>query len=400
VRENAAAARPEPRGTHLACWTCGARYAPEPARLLCNCGAPLEQKYDLNGQVPHGSAALADGAGWGVWRYRQWLPVTDPRSVITLGEGGTPLIPLVRATTQGLSVFVKDEGRNPTGSFKARGASVGVSRLRELGWQSLAMPTVGSGGSAWAAYAARAGVRLRVGLPQSEFLPQIGLVEPKVYGSRVDQFPGTVEEAFQRFREGLDEATAYVGAFEEPYRLEGEKTILYEIVEQLDGCLPDYVIWPTGGGVGLVGLAKAYDELVGIGAVSPDSIFTVIAAQHTSSGPIATALRDGLTAPRPGRPSGIAPGVCVGRPFAGEYVVQRVRASVRVDGETASDREIRGMMVRLARDEGIMLSPEGALAVAVVPKLRKADRIRSGIVVCVNTATGLRYPKLLESNPG
>jgi len=313
-------------------------------------------------------------------------------------EGLTPVIPLAETSRRlGIRLYVKDEGRNPTGSFKARGASVGVTRLRELGWTSLAMPTVGSGGSAWAAYAARAGLRMRVGLPVTPMPPRIGLIEPPIYGAETTQHSGRTEDAFAGFRASLSEDDAFVGGLREPYRLEGEKTVMFELAEQFDWRLPDYVVWPTGGAPGLLGLAKAYEELSRCGAVSAGAPPTIVSAQHASAAPIALALHQGAPHVTPGTVEGIAPGVWVGNPFAADYILARLRATVRVDGGTGTDAEIASWLGEVARHEGLLLSPEGALTLAAVSKLRDAGRIPGGAtVVCVNTATGLRYPHLLE----
>jgi threonine synthase len=383
--------------TTLRCWTCERVYEPEKTRLLCDCGNPLEQQYDIERMVEDGYGGkrfVADGPG--IWRYARLLPAQG--SPVTMQEGLTPLIPLLETSRRlGVRLYVKDEGRNPTGTFKARGASVGVTRLRELGWKSLAMPTVGSGGSAWAAYGARAGLNMRVGLPVTPNPPRIGLIEPPMYGAETKQYGGRTEDAFAGFRASLSEDDAFVGGLREPYRLEGEKTVLFELAEQFDWRLPDYVIWPTGGGIGLVGLAKAYDELSRSGAVPADVPPTIVSAQHASSAPIAVALHQGTAGVVPGTVEGIAPGVWVGNPFAAPYVLERMRAAVRVDGGTATDAEIESWLENVAREEGLLLSPEGALALAAMAQLLQSRRISGGAtVVCVNTATGLRYPHLLE----
>ncbi|HLJ19612.1 MAG TPA: threonine synthase [Stellaceae bacterium] len=386
--------------TTLLCWTCRRAYEAEKTRLLCDCGAPLEQQYDIDRMVKDGHGGkdfVAEGPG--IWRYARLLPAQG--APVTMQEGQTPVIPLAETGRRlGIRLYVKDEGRNPTGTFKARGASVGVTRLRELGWTSLAMPTVGSGGSAWAAYAARAGLRMRVGLPVTPAPPRIGLVEPPIYGARTTQHDGRTEDAFAAFRASLSEEDAFLGGLREPYRVEGEKTVMFEIAEQFDSRLPDFVIWPTGGAPGLIGLAKAYEELSRCGAVPADAPPTIVSAQHASAAPIAVALRDGASTVVPGKVEGIAPGVWVGNPFAAPYILERMRATVRVDGGTGTDAEIRSWLSDVGRHEGLLLSPEGALTLAALEQLRRGGRIPSGAtVVCVNTATGLRYPHLLEQGP-
>src|SRR5579859_3422661 len=383
--------------TTLRCWTCQRVYEPEKTRLLCDCGNPLEQQYDIERMVKdgHGGARFV-AQGPGIWRYARLLPAQG--APVTLQEGLTPVIPLAETGRRlGIRLYVKDEGRNPTGTFKARGASVGVTRLRELGWKSLAMPTVGSGGSAWAAYAARAGLRMRVGLPVTPAPPRIGLVEPAIYGAETTQHSGRTEDAFAGFRASLSEEDAFLGGLREPYRVEGEKTIMFEIAEQFDWQLPDYVVWPTGGAPGLIGLAKAYEELSRCGAVSAAAPPTIVSAQHASAAPIAMALHLGTPGVVPGTVEGIAPGVWVGNPFAAPYILARMRATLRVDGGTGTDAEIASWLREVGRNEGLLLSPEGALTLAALHQLRQAGRIRDdATVVCVNTATGLRYPHLLE----
>ena len=390
-------ARPPSYGTTLLCRTCRGVYDPEKTRLLCDCGAPLEQQYDIDRMVKDGHGGKAFVAeGPGIWRYARLLPARG--APVTMQEGQTPVIPLAETGRRlGIRLYVKDEGRNPTGTFKARGASVGVTRLRELGWKSLAMPTVGSGGSAWAAYAARAGLRMRVGLPVTPTPPRIGLIEPPIYGAETTQHVGRTEDAFAGFRASLSADDAFLGGFREPYRVEGEKTVMFEIAEQFDWRMPDFVVWPTGGAPGLIGLAKAYEELSRCGAVPTDAPPTIVSAQHASAAPIAVALHQGTANVVPGPVEGIAPGVWVGNPFAAPYILERMRTTVRVDGGTGTDREIESWLGEVARREGFLLSPEGALTLAAVHQLRDASRIPAGAtVVCVNTATGLRYPHLLE----
>jgi threonine synthase len=385
--------------TTLSCWMCRRVYQAEKTRFLCDCGGPLEQQYDVERMVADGYGGerlVADAPG--IWRYGRLLPAQG--KPVTLNEGLTPLVPLGDTGRRlGIRLFVKDEGRNPTGSFKARGASVGVTRLSELGWKSLAMPTVGSGGSAWAAYSARAGLRMQVGLPLTPTAPRIGLIEPPIYGAEARRYDGVTEAAFVAFRASLSAEDAYVGGLREPYRLEGEKTVLFELAEQFGWRLPDYIVWPTGGAVGLIGLAKAYEELVQSGTVPADAPPTIVSVQHASAAPIATALHDGSPEVTPGTARGIAPGVWVGNPFAAAYVLARMRATVPVDGGTATDSEIESWMGKIAREEGLLLSPEGSLALASLAQLLESGRIRAGAtVVCVNTASGLRYPHLLEDH--
>lgn len=380
--------------TTLVCFTCAASYASEAERVLCSCGQPLEQRYDLASarRLPR-ATVLGDNSSLGVWRYRTVLPVADDHSAVSLGEGGTPLIPLVELSRRyGLRLYLKNEGGNPTGSFKARGASVGVSRLKELGWRRLAIGTVGNGGSAWAAYAARAGLRLTVALPTTPGLSAVGLFEPRFHGAEMRRYPEPLDEALNR---DLEAGTLNVGAFREPYRIEGDKTLLYEAAEQLDWRLPDHVIWPTGGAVGLVGLAKALEEMRELGWVREESEMSIISVQHADAPPVSRALRGGLTEIENVQAAGIAPGVWPGDTFAGRYILARLRSVTKAYGATAGDEDIRRTIADVAVTEGILLSPEGALSVAAIePLLAESYLQPNDSVICFNTASSLRYPHL------
>lgn len=385
---------------YLQCRRCHDVFTDEDSRLLtCPCGGPLTQEYRIEPLGPAERAELTD-LPFGVWRYRRFLPVRDERSIVSLGEGGTPLVPMARlGSALGVpGLLVKDEGRNPTGSFKARGATVAVSRFAELGYRSLAMPSVGSGGSAWSAYAARAGLTMHVGLPDSP-IPAIGRSEPAAYGAEVTTWPanGRTSDAFARFRAHADERrAAYAGAFHEPYRLEGEKTIGFELADQLGWRSPDWVVWPTGGGVGLAGLAKAYGEMVRAGLVDGPGP-TLVSVQHAGCAPIADALDQNTPVARhlPAT-TGIAPGVWVEAPAFDDVVLELVRQLPAV-GVRVEDDEIRRAMGSAAGEEGVLLGPEGGAALAAVTRLREEHRIGDGdTVVVVNTATGLRYPPLVD----
>lgn len=383
----------------LKCWMCKREYTPERQRVRCECGQPLEQTYTLPSFANRLSwAEFAVQGAAGAWRYGRMLPVQDLKNVVSLGEGGTPLVELAGVgAALGIRLFVKDESRNPTGSFKARGASVGISRLRELGWTELAMPTTGSGGSAWAAVAARAGLAMRVGVVQGEGISEFAYLEPAVYGACVERLKSVGAKPFAEYKQRLPEGVLSAGAFEEPYRLEGEKTLFYEVVEQLGGRAPDVVVWPTGGGVGLVGIVKAYEELVALGLVDSGRAPTVVAAQHVSSSPIADALRDSADVALPGAPSGLAPGVWVAIPSDAEYILKRVRGTCETDGASVSDAElVAGIRIAATRD-GVLLGPEGGLALAGVVSLCAHGRVpANATVVCVNTGTALRYPMVVQ----
>jgi len=365
--------------------------------LVCHCGGPLVQHY---------RAATIDSSDlrkrpFGVWRYLPLLPIRDPARIVTLGEGATPLVDFAKSARElGLAqLLVKDEGRNPTGTFKVRGASVAISRLGELGYKVIAMPTVGSGGSAWSAYAARADIEILVGFPSSPPVPAIGPLEAAAYGAQVSIHEGGTGAAFTDFEARARAAgAAYVGAFREPYRLEGEKTICFEIIDQLNWEAPDWIAWPTGGAVGLVGLAKGFAELAASGLVSPTPRPGLLAVQHTAANPIVEAIENHRDRCLPsGPPGGLAPGLWVNTPFADDFILASIAHHPTL-GETIEDDGILRWMRRSAREEGLLIGPEGAGALAAVERAVAAGRIARGSrVVVVNTSSGLRYPHLLAA---
>jgi threonine synthase len=335
-----------------------------------------------------------------MWRYRELLPVIDAKNICSLGEGGTPIVEL-RATAESLDtpkLFLKDEGRNPTGSFKARGASVAVSRLAELGFVHLAMPTVGSGGSAWSAYAARAGLEMTVGLPERGNLPVIGLMEPDAYGARVVRCPGHIAEAFKTFRSyATTEGLSVVGAFLEPYRLEGEKTIGYEIAEQFDWRPPDWIVWPTGGGVGFIGLAKAFRELRDTGWLDGE-LPGLVVVQAEGCAPVVDVVSGMSAGQNITRHESIAPGITVPNQSFPDLMSDVMR-DFRVLGSAVPDEQVLSEIRYVSSRDGLLLSPEGAAGIAGIRALRATQAIgRDESVVVINTATGLRYPHLLKDN--
>lgn len=365
---------------------------------MCDCGGPLLQQYDLRPVTATEREDLARRP-FNLWRYREWLPVEDGANIVSLQEGGTPLIDLHRVGALiGLrNAFVKDEGRNPTGTFKVRGASVAVSRLVELGYRKLGMPTVGSGGCAWSAYSGRAGIEILVGLPTQDGLPELGVLEATAYGARVMQLAGHMAEAFPRFRKyAEDQGALPVGAFQEPYRLEGEKTVAYEIADQLGWSSPDWIVWPTGGAVGLVGLAKAFLELEATGLVRGPRP-GLVAVQIAGCAPLVDALQTGKeTCDYQAEVfESIAPGITVSKQSFDDLILRMVR-QFPIQGVTVTEAEIRTQMRQVSTREGLLISPEGAAAVAATAKLREGGVLaEADRVVIVNTATGLRYPKLL-----
>jgi len=332
-----------------------------------------------------------------LWRYRELLPVQEMANVVTLGEGFTPITDLgVVRSAPGVQVLVKDDGTMPTGSFKARGMAVAVSRARELGLRDLFVPSAGNAGTALAAYCARAGVTARVYLP--ERTPAAMKRAVASFGAEVVEVPGTIREAGEAAR-GREKARGSfdMSTLREPFRVEGKKTMGLEIVEQSGpGQLPDAIVYPAGGGTGLVGMAKAFRELRSLGLLEQTP--RLYAVQPEGCAPVVRALADGASRTSPWTdPRTIAPGLLVPSPFSSERILEAIRES-RGGGTTVRDIEIVAAMRDLARHHGISASPEAAATYAALPKLMGSGAVRSGErVLLYLTGTGLTFsPDELE----
>jgi threonine synthase len=275
--------------SYLECARCAERYDPDQRHNLCRCGSPLLARYDLD-QVRTAVRPLDIASrGGDLWRYRELLPVRDPANVVTLGEGMTPIVPLPeygrRVGVPGL--LVKDEGLLPTGSFKARGAAVGVSRAHELGVDRLTLPTNGNAGAAWATYAARAGMDCLVVMPREA--PTVTRKEALAAGARVYIVDGLIGDAGRIAGQAVTDGWFSAATLREPYRVEGKKTMGLEMAEQFRWRVPDVVVYPTGGGVGLIGIRKALDELTALGWIA-GRLPRFVAVQSTGCAPIVRAF--------------------------------------------------------------------------------------------------------------
>ncbi len=389
--------------THLECPRCGATHDADRPQNLCACGSPLLARYDLaavrRAVRPDDLARRpAD-----LWRYRELLPVADDRYVTTFGEGWTPLLPAARyGESIGIPhLLVKDEGLVPTGSFKARGAAVGVSRARELGIRHVAMPTNGNAGAAWATYAARAGLRATVAMPLGA--PTITRRECVAAGAELHLVDGLISDA-GRYVGTLIAASADspdgrmfdVSTLKEPYRLEGKKTMGYEIVEQLGWRVPDVIIYPTGGGVGLIGIHKALREMRELGWIGTH-LPRLVAVQSSGCAPIVRAFGAGATRAEPWADAWtLAFGINVPAPLGDELLL----AALRDTGGTAiavDDEEILADLHDFGVREGLLLCPEGAACLSAARRLRAGGWIRPDErVVVLNTGAGLKYPETVD----
>ena len=384
--------------THLSCANCDATYPAGGEWHLCSaCGGILLVRYDLARIAAEISRATITARSWnsGLWRYAELLPLAAQQQRVTLGEGATPLIELADLGAElGVTLWLKDEGLNPTGTFKARGAAVGVSMARALGAHTLALPTAGNAGAAWSAYGARAGVAVVVAMPQDA--PALNQQEVRLYGGRLQLIDGLISDAGKWIGERLVSEGWYdASTFKEPYRLEGKKTLGLEIAEQLDWHAPDVILYPTGGGVGLLGLWKAFEELVALGwldgerkaprlvVVQPDGCAPVVRAWETGQ-QTTTFWQDAHT---------VASGLRVPGPLAGALMLRALRET-QGTALAVSDDDLRRALGELAQ-RGLWLSPEGAALLPAVRRLRAEGWLREGErVVLLNTGAGLIYPEV------
>jgi threonine synthase len=385
--------------TELECPRCRRRHDPDRVTGVCDCGAPLLVRYDLDevraGLTKDEVAAREPS----LWRYHELLPVRSPDHVVTLGEGMTPLLP-VPAIGAELGVdrlLMKDEGLIPTGSFKARGAAVGVSRAHELGVKKIAMPTNGNAGSAWATYAARAGMASLIAMPLGA--PDICRRECRVVGAELHLVDGHIGDAGAFVRHLLAERDGYqeVSTLREPYRIEGKKTMGLEIAEQLGWQVPDVILYPTGGGVGLIGIWRALAELAEIGWIAPDRMPRLVAVQAEGCAPIVRAYEAGAAESEPWQDAQtVAFGITVPKAL-GDFLILRAVYETEGCAIAIPDEEILRAQRRVAELEGAFVCPEGAAGFAAVGRLRESGWIRAGEdVVVLNTGTGLKYPETVS----
>jgi threonine synthase len=380
----------------LECTQCGRFYPGQTPQALCECGRSLFARYDLGAVRAAVTPKEIATRPPTLWRYRELLPVRDDASIVTMGEGYTPMVPVPKLAREiGVGeLFVKDEGLNPTGTFKARGAAVAISRWKELGVTRFAQPTVGSGGHAWAAYGARAGVAIHTAMPVD--VPEIGWKGCQSVGARVYRVAGSVNDVFRLMAEGAARhGWLNAGALREPYRVEGKKTMGLEVLEQLGWEPPDAILYPTGGGVGIIGMWKVFDELEELGWIDSRRP-RLVTVQAAGGAPVVAAFHAGREACEPAAdvPT-IAPGIMVVKPFADVLILRALRAT-RGWAVEAADDEIRHFMAWVGRHEGLWLSPEGAATVAGARRMVKEGQLGAGSrVVLFNTATGLRYPHLV-----
>lgn len=380
--------------THLECPETGEQLPAGQEQHLSAAGFPLLARYDyaaIRAALPRHDLS---GRRTDLWRFAELLPSDHP---VTLGEGGTPLLRLDRLRTElGLGeLLVKEEGLNPTGTFKARGAAVGVACARDLGVRRVAMPTAGNAGGAWAAYCAAAGIGFRVIMPSDA--PVINMVEARVYGGNASYVDGLISDAGRIIgRESAEHGWYDASTLKEPYRIEGKKTMGLEIAEQLGWELPDVIFYPAGGGVGLIGLWKAFDELEALGWLDSRRP-RLVAVQAEGCQPLVRAWNEGASESRfwEGADT-IASGLRVPKPL-GDRLVLRALRETNGTAIAVDDRSIHAAVGELAEREGLFICPEGASMLPALRALREGGWIAAGErVVLLNTGTGLKYPEMVS----
>ncbi len=384
--------------THLECGRCAEQYDAEVPQNVCRCGSPLLVRYDLDQVRTTVRPTDIASRGTDLWRYRELLPVRDPANVIALGEGWTPIVPLPgygqRIGVPGL--LAKDEGMLPTGSFKARGAAVGVSRAHELGVQRLTLPTNGNAGAAWATYAARAGMECLVVMPEDA--PQVTRKECLAAGARVYIVDGLIGDAGRIAGQAVRDGWFSAATLREPYRIEGKKTMGLEIAEQFGWRVPDVVVYPTGGGVGLIGIRKALDELTALGWIT-GRLPRFVAVQSSGCAPIVRAFESGAETAEPW-PADQARTVAFGINVAsalGDFLILSALRDSEGTAIAVDDQDILEEQAACAASDGLLMCPEGAATLAAVRRLR-ADGWLDGDeeVLVLNTGSALKYADTLQ----
>ncbi|HZU28761.1 MAG TPA: threonine synthase, partial [Bryobacteraceae bacterium] len=376
----------------LECSVCHRRHAAGAPLNLCDCGGPLLVRYDLAAvRSSWNRAALSDGPA-SMWRYAPVLPVSDAAHIVSLGEGWTPLLPAPRiGSVLGLDdLWIKDEGLNPTGSFKARGLSCAVSMCVELGLTKLAIPSAGNAAGALAAYCARAGLEAHIFMPRD--VPQANYVECLAYNARVTLVDGLISDcgrivAERKQREGWFD----ISTLKEPYRIEGKKTMGYEVAEQFAWELPDAILYPAGGGVGLIGMWKAFAEMEQLGWIGTKRP-KMIAVQSAGCAPVVRAFEQGGEESRFWENAHtVAAGLRVPRPLGDRLMLQAIRESG--GGAVAvSDESLMDAAIQLAAAEGMFIAPEGGACIAALPILRDHGVLKPhDRIVVYNTGSGLKY---------
>jgi len=369
--------------TYLECSRCGERLGAEKPQTICpRDGGVLYVRYDL-GSLKRKFFSSSGDRPASMWRYHEVLPDIEP---VSLGEGFTPMLRSRRYE----NVFIKDEGLNPTGSFKARGLAAAVTMARSYGLKKLAIPSAGNAASALAAYAAAAGIEAHIFMPRD--VPQANLVECQSYGAHVTLVDGLIGDCGRMVAEKKEKEGWFdVSTLKEPYRVEGKKTMGYEVAEQMGWKLPDAIIYPTGGGVGMIGMWKAFEELEQMRVIGSERP-KMVAVQSEGCAPIPKAWNEGKATAEPwANATTIAAGLRVPKAY-GDYIILDILKKSHGTAISVSDAEILEAVRDWAKDEGVFAAPEGAASLAAYRKLLESGFFKaSDKVVLFNTGSGLKY---------
>jgi threonine synthase len=384
--------------THLECALCGLKHEAQRLLNLCReCGKPLLVRYDLAKATQTLTKPSLAGRGSDLWRYREVLPVENDDNIVSLGEGWTPLLPATRlGEAIGIrELYIKDESQNPTQSFKARGMATAVSMARELGATKLAVPSAGNAAGALAAYSARAGIECFIFMPRDT--PRANVVECEQTGAHVTLMNGLITDCGAEVARRKDsEGWFDVSTLKEPYRVEGKKTLGYELAEQLNWELPDVIIYPTGGGTGLIGMWKAFGEMEQMGWIGSQRP-RMVTVQAAGCAPIVRAFEEGKRfADEFPNAATTASGLRVPKAIGDFLILDALRAS----GGTAiavTDDELIAATQEIGAAEGVFCAPEGAACLPALKKLIDAGQVESSDrVVLFNTGSGVKYMESFE----
>src|SRR6266581_2442388 len=384
--------------SRIVCPSCAAVFEKGRALGLCTCGSPLLAEYDLDAarnRFPRDSLSSRPPT---MWRYREMLPVQRPENVVSLGEGFTPLIQARRlGAALGLkNLYIKDESGNPTGSFKARGLCAAVSMACELGLRKLAIPSAGNAAGAMAAYSAHAGLECHIFMPADT--PRANVQEAKIFGARVNLIHGLITDCGKIVTERKEEEGWFdVSTLKEPYRIEGKKTMGYELAEQFGWELPDVILYPTGGGTGLIGMWKAFYEMETLGWIG-EKRPRMFSVQGSGCAPIVRAFEkgDSIAAEFPGAHT-CASGLRVPKAI-GDFLILNILRQSNGGAVTVDDEEMIRVTRKVGSSEGLFVAPEGAACFAALKSLRSGGKIASAErVVIFNTGSGIKYLDCYES---
>jgi threonine synthase len=380
--------------THLECAKCGQRHEARVLQNLCtDCGMPLLVRYDLDAAARTFTKDSLAARPSNLWRYGEVLPVDHAANIVSFGEGWTPLLRadrLASALDVKIDLYIKDEGQNPTQSFKARGMTTAVSMAKELGVKKLAVPSAGNAAGALAAYAARAGIEAHIFMPSDT--PEANVVECRQTGAHVTLIDGLITDCGKIVAERKgNEGWFDVSTLKEPYRVEGKKTMGYELAEQLNWTLPDVIIYPTGGGTGLIGMWKAFDEMQQLGWIGAKRP-RMVSVQSSTCAPIVKAFEKGERfADEFENAATVASGLRVPKAIGDFLILDAIRAS-KGTAIAVTDSELIAAVGEIGATEGIFAAPEGAACLPALRKLIDDGSVLDGeTVVLFNTGSGIKY---------